>query len=398
MTKRFKWYSGFVHKIETLSAKQIMDSRGNATIEVTLGTAGGSGIASVPSGASVGAHEARVVEPAVAVAQINTEVSMALSGKEFDQKSLDEFLIKLDGTPDRRRLGGNAILGISLAFARAAAAEQKVELYKYFGNLAGNTTFALPMPMFNVLNGGKHAKGGIAIQECMLVPVGVDVVGAQVQAARDCVAALKVLLEKNGYGTEMGDEGGYEPALTGNDEALDLLVSAISAAGYAGEIKLAIDVAASSMPAFDKETMSKWYADIVKKYPLISIEDPFTEDDWESFAVLRASALDVLVVGDDLTATNAGRITLAAQKNAINAVIIKPNQVGTVSETIDAVAAVRAQGWMGIASHRSGETLDTWIADVAVGLGCGYIKAGAPTKPERTAKYDRLIAIEKTLA
>ena len=387
-----------MHKIESLSARTIADSRGNATIEVTLGTANGKGVASVPSGASVGAHEARVVEPAVAVAQINTEISMALSGKEFDQKSLDEFLITLDGTPDRRRLGGNAILGISLAFARAAAAEQKVELYKYFGNLAGNTTFALPMPMFNVLNGGKHAKGGIAIQECMLVPVGVDVVGAQVQAARDCVAALKVLLEKNGYGTEMGDEGGYAPALTGNDEALDLLVSAISAAGYAGEIKLAIDVAASSMPAFDKETMSKWYADIVKKYPLISIEDPFTEDDWESFAVLRASALDVLVVGDDLTATNAGRITLAAQKNAINAVIIKPNQVGTVSETIDAVAAVRAQGWKAIASHRSGETLDTWIADVAVGLGCGYIKAGAPTKPERTAKYNRLMEIEPALS
>ena len=387
-----------MHKIESLSARTIADSRGNATIEVTLGTANGKGVASVPSGASVGAHEARVVEPAVAVAQINTEISMALSGKEFDQKSLDEFLITLDGTPDRRRLGGNAILGISLAFARAAAAEQKVELYKYFGNLAGNTTFALPMPMFNVLNGGKHAKGGIAIQECMLVPVGVDVVGAQVQAARDCVAALKVLLEKNGYGTEMGDEGGYAPALTGNDEALDLLVSAISAAGYAGEIKLAIDVAASSMPAFDKETMSKWYADIVKKYPLISIEDPFTEDDWVSFAVWRASALDVLVVGDDLTATNAGRITLAAQKNAINAVIIKPNQVGTVSETIDAVAAVRAQGWKAIASHRSGETLDTWIADVAVGLGCGYIKAGAPTKPERTAKYNRLMEIEPALS
>jgi len=328
-----------------------MDSRGNATIEVTLGTAGGSGIASVPSGASVGAHEARVVEPAVAVAQINTEISMALSGKEFDQKSLDEFLIALDGTPDRRRLGGNALLGVSLGFARAAAAEQKVELYKYFGNLAGNTTFALPMPMFNVLNGGKHAKGGIAIQECMLVPVGVDVVGAQVQAARDCVAALKVLLEKNGYGTEMGDEGGYAPALANNDEALGLLVSAISAAGYDGKIKLAIDVAASSMPTFDKATMSAWYADIVKKYPLVSIEDPFTEDDWESFAALRASAPDVLVVGDDLTATNAGRITLAAQKNAINAVIIKPNQAGTVSETVAAVAAVRAQEFLAQCGH-----------------------------------------------
>ncbi len=385
-------------KIQSLSAKEIADSRGNPTIEVTLNTAGGLGTASVPSGASVGAHEARVVEPTVAVAQINTEVSTALSGKEFDQKSLDAFLITLDGTPDRSRLGGNALLGVSLAFARAAAAEQKVELYTYFGTLAGNTAFAMPMPMFNVLNGGKHAKGGIAIQECMLVPVGVNGIGAQVQAAQDCMVALKTLLEKKGYGTQMGDEGGFAPALTSNEEALDLLVSAVSAAGYAGKIKLAIDVAASSYDAFDKETMSKWYADILKKYPLVSIEDPFTEDDWESFAALRASVGDTLVVGDDLTATNAGRIALAAQKNAINAVIIKPNQAGTISETIDAVAVVRAQGWSAIASHRSGETPDTWIADIAVGLLCGYIKAGAPTKPERTAKYTRLMEIESKLA
>jgi len=388
--------------IETLSAKQITDSRGNATIEVILSTASGAWSASVPSGASVGAHEAKVVEPAVAVAQINTEINTALSGKDFDQRSLDVFLQQLDGTPDRSRLGGNALLGVSLAFARAAAAEQKVELYKYFGALAGlpagkagNTAFVLPMPMFNVLNGGKHAKGGIAIQECMLVPVGINGVGAQVQAVQDCMAALKILLEKNGYSASMGDEGGYAPALTDNDEALDLLVSAVSAAGYAGKIKLAIDVAASSMPAFDKETMSRWYTDILKKYPLVSIEDPYREDDWASFSALRASAGDVLVVGDDLTATNAARIALAAQKNAINAVIIKPNQVGTVSETIDAVAAVRAQGWKAIASHRSGETLDTWIADVAVGLGCEFIKAGAPTKPERMAKYTRLIKIER---
>ena len=387
-------------KIQSVSAKEISDSRGNPTIEVTLATANGQGTASVPSGASVGVHEAKVVEPAIAVAQINTEVSVALVGKEFDQKSLDAFLIQLDGTPDKSRLGGNATLGVSLAFARAAAAEQKVELYQYFGSLAGVTAFALPIPMFNVLNGGKHAKNGIGVQESMLVPVGLKTMRAQVDAGTACVAALKNLLEQKSYSTDMGDEGGFAPALKSNDEALELLLAATAAAGYTTEqVKIALDVAASSMKHFDKEQMLAWYKIIADKYPLVSIEDPFTEDDFTGFAALRVALGErMLIVGDDLTVTNTERIALAAQKKAIDAVIIKPNQVGTVSETIAAVVAAHAQGWKTIASHRSGETLDMWIADVAVGLGCSFIKAGAPTRPERTAKYDRLMEIESQLS
>ncbi len=382
-------------KIQSVSARVIADSRGNPTIEVTLATANGQGTVSVPSGASVGIHEAKVVEATKAIAQINTEVGVALIGKEFDQKALDDFLIRLDGTQDKARLGGNAILGISLAFARAAAAEQKVELYQYLGGLAGVTSFLMPVPMFNVLNGGKHAHNGVAIQEYMVVPQESGI-KQQVESAQRIVESLGDLLAEKGYETALGDEGGFAPRLKNNDEGLELLSEAYIRSG-AKQCKLALDIAASSMENFDKEKMSVWYAEIVKKYPLVSIEDPFTEDDWDDFSALRASAGDMLIVGDDLTATNSGRIALAAQKKAINAVIIKPNQVGTVSETIAAINAAHSLGWKAIASHRSGETPDTWIADVAVGLLCEYIKAGAPTKPERSQKYTRLIEIEKTL-
>jgi len=384
-----------VPKIESLSARTIADSRGKPTIEVTLKTTGGEGTASVPSGASVGIHEAKVVEPTIAVAQINTEVSVALVGKEFDQKSLDDFLITLDGTPEKSRLGGNSLLGISMAFARAASAEQKVELYRYLGGLAGMSSFAMPTPMFNVINGGKHARNGVAIQEYMIVP---QESGAkqQVESAQNVVESLRALLAEKGYETSLGDEGGFSPRLKNNEEGLELLSEACVRSG-ANRCKFALDIAASSMEHFDKEKMSAWYASILKKYPLVSIEDPFTEDDWDGFSALRASAGETLVVGDDLTVTNPARIALAAQKKAINAVIIKPNQVGTVSETIAAVAAAHAHDWKVIASHRSGETLDTWITDIAVGLGCEYLKAGAPTKPERSQKYTRLIEIEKTL-
>ena len=382
-------------KIESLSARTIADSRGNPTIEVTLGTANGRGAASVPSGASVGAHEAKVVDPTIAIAQINTEVSVALAGKEFNQQSLDDFLIKLDGTPDKSRLGGNSLLGISMAFARAAAAEQKVELHWYLGGLAGVSSFAIPAPMFNIINGGKHASNSVAIQEYMIVPQESGV-KQRVESAQQIVESLRALLAEKGYETSLGDEGGFSPRLKNNEEGLELLSEACVRSG-SNHCKLALDIAASSMENFDKEKMSAWYAAIVKKYPLVSIEDPFTEDDWDDFSALRASAGETLVVGDDLTVTNPARITLAAQKKAINAVIIKPNQVGTVSETIAAINATHALGWKAIASHRSGETLDTWIADVAVGLLCEYIKAGAPTKPERSQKYTRLIEIEKTL-
>ncbi len=393
-------YSGFVAKITSLSAKEILDSRGNPTIEVAVTTTGGTGTAAVPSGASVGVHEAKVVAPAIAVPQLNGEVAAALVGKEFDQASLDAFLIQLDGTSDKSRLGGNATLGVSVAFARAAAAEQKLELYQYLGNLAGITKLAIPQPMFNILNGGKHAHNGLDIQECMVVPVGFTSMQEKVDAAAACVASLKKILDEKSLGTSVGDEGGFAPTVGGNDEALELLAASIAQAGFSNEqIKISLDVAASSIEHLDKEAMFDWYLAIAQKYPLLSIEDPFAEDDFDNFANLYASIGEqVRIVGDDLTVTNVERIALAARKSAINAVIIKPNQVGTLTETVAAVAATHTNGWAAIASHRSGETMDTFIADVAVGLGCEFIKAGAPTRPERTAKYTRLIEIESMLA
>ncbi|MEK7109533.1 MAG: phosphopyruvate hydratase [Patescibacteria group bacterium] len=387
-------------KIQALTAREVPDSRGKPTIEVHLAFRGALGTDDVPSGASVGGHEDKAIDAGAAVAAVNGEISAALVGKEFNQQSLDDFLIQLDGTPDKSVLGANAILGVSIAFARAAAAEQKVELYEYLGSLAGVTKFSIPEPMFNVLNGGKHAHNGLDIQECMLVPVGFATISEKVAVAAACVATLKKILEEKAYGTEMGDEGGFAPAVGGNDEALELLMASITGGGYTTEqIKIALDVAASSIPNLDKERMFDWYLAIAKKYPLLSIEDPFGEDDFDTFADLHEALGErVCIVGDDLTVTNAGRIALAAQKKAVNAVIIKPNQVGSVSETIAAVAAVHAQGWAAIASHRSGETMDPFIADVAVGLGCEYIKAGAPTRPERMVKYDRLIEISKMLS
>lgn len=410
-------------KILTLSAREILDSRNEPTIEVELTTESGTGVGSVPSGASVGAHEAHELRDGdmsvhngrgvlKALANVNEVIAAAVAGKEFDQQSLDDFLCELDGTPDKSKLGANAILGVSIAFARAAAAEKGMPLYAYLGSLDDRTTFVLPQPLFNVLNGGKHAKAGIDIQECMLAPTGFASIRERVQAAEACVAQLQQLLEAKGYGTEMGDEGGFAPNLKSNDEALELLVAAITQAGYDGKIKIALDVAASSFykdgrytlkaggtaQTVTKEDMLGWYGAIAKKYPVISIEDGFAEDDFDGFASLVGElGGQICIVGDDLTVTNTGRIALVAQKQAANACIIKPNQVGTVSESIEAVRAARSLGWKVFASHRSGETMDTFIADFAVGLSCDYLKAGAPTRPERMAKYARLIEIEKEL-
>ena len=385
-------------KIQTLKSREILDSRGEATIEVELGTDTASATASVPSGASVGAHEAKAIDATSAAAAINGEIAAALKGKEFDQQGLDTFLCALDGTPQKSRLGANAILGVSIAFARAQAQTQGLALYAYLGSLDNRSVFSMPQPLFNVLNGGKHARHGIGMQECMLAPVGFGSIREKVRAAVACMSALQSLLEKKGCGTAMGDEGGFAPVLASNDEALDLLVAAIAQAGYAEKIKIALDIAASSFPNFDKEKMFAWYVAIAKKYPLISIEDPFGEDDFDRFAALREALGERLcIVGDDLTVTNTARIALAAQKKAINGVIIKPNQVGTLTEALDATRAARRAGWKIFASHRSGETLDSFIADFAVGLSCDYIKAGAPTKQERMAKYNRLMEIEEAL-
>ncbi|MGC9602839.1 MAG: phosphopyruvate hydratase [Minisyncoccia bacterium] len=405
--------------IRTLQAREILDSRGEPTLEVVLGLDGASAIASVPSGASVGVHEAKAVDAHAAIRAVNGEIAAALAGKEFDQQGLDAFLCALDGTPNKSRLGANAILGVSIAFARAQAQENGIALYAYLGSLDQRNTFSMPQPLFNVLNGGKHApvrasgRRGIDIQECMLAPIGFEHIKEKVHAATECVSALKSLLEQKGYGTEIGDEGGFAPALPTNDEALDLLVSAITQAGYdTDKIKIALDIAASSLyknghyilkaggkeQPVTTEQMLGWYAAMAKKYPLISIEDGFAEDDWDGFTTLQKELGGSLcIVGDDLTVTNTERIDMAIQKKAANACIIKPNQVGTVTEAIAAARAARAAGWKIFASHRSGETMDAFIADFAVGLSCDYIKAGAPTRPERLAKYNRLIEIEEQL-
>lgn len=399
-------------KIQLLTAREVLDSRGEPTVEVELTTERAQSVASVPSGASVGAYEAKAIDAKNAVLAVGSEIAAALAGKHFDQHSLDAFLCELDGTHNKSRLGANAILGVSIAFARAQAQEQGVALYAYLGSLGDRSVFTIPQPLFNVLNGGKHARHGIDIQECMLTPIEFGSTRECIHAAVECMSALKVLLEKKGYGAEMGDEGGYAPALASNDEALDLLVSAIAQAGYTDQIKIALDIAANSLytngrytrkaggeeQSVTKEHMLGWYASVAKKYPLVSIEDPFAEDDWDGFTALtKELGGGLYIVGDDLTVTSAERIGLAVQKRAANACIIKPNQVGTITETIEAVRVARRAGWKIFASHRSGETMDSFIADFAVGLSCDYLKAGAPTMPERMAKYNRLIEIEEQL-
>lgn len=407
--------------VQGIRAREIRDSRGNPTIELELKTQSATAVASVPSGASVGVHEAHELRDdgtakggvRTAIEHIHTTIAKEVLGKELDQKSIDDLLCKLDGTKNKSRLGGNAILAVSVAFARAAAAEQGLPLYAYFGSLDGRKTFRVPEPLFNVLNGGKHTPHGIDIQECMLAPIGVHTMRGKVAMAEKCMTALCSSLQQKGYGTLMGDEGGFAPALRTNEEALDLLVSAITHTEHTTEqVKIALDVAASSFykngqyvlkaggkeQSVTREDLIERYADMVKKYPIISIEDGLSEDDWDGFMALEKElGTQISIVGDDLTVTNVERITMAAEKNAVNACIIKPNQIGTVTETIDAVSAARKAGWKVFASHRSGETLDTFIADFAVGLSCEYLKAGAPTKEERTVKYNRLMEIEAEL-
>ncbi|MFZ2500848.1 MAG: phosphopyruvate hydratase [Minisyncoccia bacterium] len=406
-------------RIHSLRAQSILDSRGNPTIEVTLATSQAEVSATVPSGASVGVHEALELRDddgkgvSKAIAHLQEIVAPALIGEDLDQQQLDARLCELDGTPNKSRLGANATLGVSIAFARAEAKERNVPLYAYLGSLDNRTTFSVPEPLFNVLNGGKHARHGIDIQECMLAPTGFSSIRERVVVVKKCLSALKSLLEKNGYDTQMGDEGGFAPALRSNDEGLDLLVEAISQAGYTtDQIQIALDVAASSLykdgryllraggvdQSLDGEQMSVWYTALANTYPLISIEDGFAEDDFDGFAALTKNLGGALcIVGDDLTVTNVERIQTAVDKKAVNACIIKPNQIGTVTETVEAVRAARSAGWKVFASHRSGETMDTFIADFAVGLSCDYLKAGAPTREERSIKYNRLMEIEDEL-
>lgn len=406
--------------IEQVGAREVLDSRGNPTVEVEVALDDGTlGRAAVPSGASTGEHEAvelrdggtryggKGVERAVA--GVLDEVSSELSGVEaIDQRIVDQKLVDLDGTPDKSRLGANALLGVSLAVAKAAADSTDLELFRYLG---GPNAHVLPVPMLNILNGGAHADSGVDIQEFMIAPIGAESYREALRWGAEVYQALKAVLKDRGLSTGLGDEGGFAPSLRHNREALDVLLTAIEKAGYAPgrDIALALDAAATEFYAdgaytFEgtkrsAEQMISYYTELLNGYPLVSIEDPLAEDDWDGWVRLTAELGErVQLVGDDLFVTNPDRLEDGIHRRAANALLVKVNQIGTLSETLDAVSLATSFGYKSMLSHRSGETEDTTIADVAVATGVGQIKAGAPARSERVAKYNQLLRIEETLA
>mgnify|MGYP001317823001 FL=1 len=411
-------------KIKSVSARQILDSRGKPTIEVSLSSSNFKEVASVPSGASTGIHEAlelRDNDPKYyaglgvnqAVSNVQKEIAEKIIDKEFDQKTLDQFLIDLDGTPNKSKLGANAILGVSMAFAKVEAKEEGLELYEYLAKLAENKNYKFPVPMLNIINGGQHADSGLDIQEFMLGPVGFDSFKEKIRVGAEVIYALRKILKDKGYTVSVGDEGGFAPKLETNEEALELMVMAIEKAGYTrDQVKIGMDAAASSfyengkyklkingeLKSLSSEEIVAWYKDLTEKYPIISIEDGLAEDDWEGFNLLtKTLGSKITIVGDDLLVTNIKRIKTAIEKEAVNSVLIKLNQIGTVTETIEAITLAQKQGWSPFVSHRSGETTDTFIADLSVGLACPFIKSGSLVRGERVCKYNRIMEIEDNL-
>ena len=408
--------------IEGLRAREILDSRGNPTIEVTVSLLGGaSGTAMVPSGASTGAHEAvelRDDDPAryggkgvlTAVSNVNTTLQEALSGFDaLDQVALDEQLLALDGTANKANLGANAILGVSLATARAAAHALELPLYRYIGGVAART---LPVPMMNILNGGKHAENSTDLQEFMILPVGAASFTEAVRWCAEVYAALKKVLHQRKLNTNVGDEGGFAPSVGSNRDALELLVTAIDAAGYqpGKDIYLGIDAAASEfyqngkyLLAREGRTLSAseligLYEQWVGAYPIISLEDGLHEDDWEGWEELTERLGDrIQLVGDDLFVTSTTRLSRGIDEDVANSILVKLNQIGTLTETLAAIEMAKRASYSAVISHRSGETEDTTIADLAVATNAGQIKTGAPARSERVAKYNRLMAIEQEL-
>ena len=415
-------------KITLIHARQILDSRGNPTVEADVTLENGiMGRAAVPSGASTGSHEAielRDGDPnnyggksvLKAVANANGEIAQAIIGMDAaDQAGIDKKLIALDGTPNKARLGANAILAVSLASAKAAALEKNVPLFSYINTLAGGdgNPVLLPTPLMNIVNGGQHAAGSTDIQEFMIVPIGAKSFAEALQMGANVFHALKKVLSAASYGTTVGDEGGYAPHVkNGNAEAIDLIASAIAAAGYnfGTDIMLALDAAASELwdpttstyrlatenRSLTSAEMIAWYQALVQKYPIISIEDGLGENDWTGWTAMTA-AMPLQLVGDDIFVTNTEFLSRGIAEKAGNAVLIKPNQIGTLTETIAAVAMAKAANWHTIISHRSGETEDTTIAHLAVGLGTGQIKTGSLSRTERVAKYNELLRIEEQL-
>ncbi|MGA0901476.1 MAG: phosphopyruvate hydratase [Candidatus Nanopelagicaceae bacterium] len=405
--------------IKTVKSREILDSRGNPTIEVDVTLSdGASGRAAVPSGASTGAFEAaelrdggeRYLGKGVRKAAENIEKSIApkIIGKSpFEQRELDQAMIDIDGTPTKSKLGANAILGVSLAVARAAANSKKLPFYSFIGGPDANL---LPVPMMNILNGGAHADTNVDIQEFMIAPIGAKTFSEALQWGAEIYHALKAVLKKRGLATSIGDEGGFAPNLESNRAALDLIVEAINKAGYkpSEQIALAMDVAATEFYKDGKyefegshltaEEMISYYKSLVDSYPLVSIEDPLSEDDWDGWIRITKELGDrVQLVGDDLFVTNPVRLSKGIKSGAANALLVKVNQIGTLTETLDAVKLAHDSGYRSMMSHRSGETEDTTIADLAVAANCGQIKTGAPARSERVAKYNQLLRIEEEL-
>ena len=406
--------------IEVVRAREILDSRGNPTVEVEVLLEDGTvSRAAVPSGASTGAFEAyelrdgdtsRYLGKGVlkAVEAINSEISLHVEGLDAtDQRILDAALIELDGTENKSRLGANALLGVSLAVARAAADSADLPLFRYLG---GPNAHTLPVPMLNVINGGSHADSNVDIQEFMILPLGAASFSEGLRWGVETYHALKSILHGKGLSTGLGDEGGFAPNLDSNRAALDLLMEAITKAGFTPgkDIGLGLDVAATEF--FDKGSylfegtktsaadMSAYYADLVASYPLVTIEDPLDEDDWEGWAQLNAEiGGKVQIVGDDLFVTNPKRLAKGIELRTANSILVKVNQIGTLTETLDAVSLAQRSGFTAVLSHRSGETEDTTIADLAVATDAGQIKTGAPARSERVAKYNQLLRIEEEL-
>jgi len=406
--------------IEAIVAREILDSRGNPTVEVEIGLDDGSTArAAVPSGASTGAFEAielRDGDPKrylgkgteQAVENITERIAEELLGYDAsDQRAIDQLMLDLDGTPDKSNLGANAILGVSLAVARAAAGSAELPLYRYVG---GPNAHLLPVPMMNILNGGAHADSNVDVQEFMIAPIGAPTFREALRAGAEVYHSLKSVLKKKGLSTGLGDEGGFAPNLPTNAAALDLIAEAVAAAGYTlgDDITLALDVAATEFHsdggyAFEGATKSAdemiaYYTQLVNSYPIVSIEDPLAEDDWAGWQALTAALGDrIQIVGDDLFVTNPKRIARGIAEKAANAVLVKVNQIGSLTETLDAVQLAHRAGFRAMMSHRSGETEDTTIADLAVATDCGQIKTGAPARSERVAKYNQLLRIEEEL-
>ncbi|SMD15061.1 phosphopyruvate hydratase [Kibdelosporangium aridum] len=406
--------------IEQVGAREILDSRGNPTVEVEVALDDGTlARAAVPSGASTGEHEAvelrdgdsnRYLGKGVekAVTAVLDEIGPELTGIEaVEQRVVDQKLVDLDGTPDKSRLGANAILGVSLAVAKAAAESSGLELFRYVG---GPNAHVLPVPMLNILNGGAHADTDVDIQEFMIAPIGADSFREALRWGAEVYHSLKSVLKSRGLATGLGDEGGFAPSLANNREALDLILVAIEKAGYrpGREIALALDVAATEFfndgsytfegEKRSAEQMTAYYKELVDNYPLVSIEDPLSEDDWDGWVRMTAELGErVQLVGDDLFVTNPERLEEGISRRAANALLVKVNQIGTLSETLDAVSLATSYGYKSMMSHRSGETEDTTIADLAVATGVGQIKTGAPARSERVAKYNQLLRIEETL-